>query len=378
MAETKSNNSKVFYRRHAKNSDEDVDDKFDVEVPKAGIAVFFVAFAVLLVVQYFIPELDMDWWAPPLFAILTIPVILLWGKLGPGMAQKFILAWLKKTSEKKKNTPVEIFMGFPSRVKDPYYIEANPVDFDIANTKMFVSRVMDVVFLSIGLSIFIANTVFSVAPEFAAAQVAKWGYSNPAEMTIFSAIYLGPFSLLVLFVVQPMIWIGIDMQIYRVDDLQDTQRVGWYLKSGMLAKILGFFGIIMAFNTAQDFVFGTSDYPGAFPNAAMMTQWILTFTYFAIILVACAAFPFITALVYLLKYHKEWVNTTRIKASEFLPCATMQVNFVEKEELDYLTHPERIQEFDKPDIFDKPNGKFIIIGLTIVTALVAFWAAFIY
>jgi hypothetical protein len=135
---------------------------------------------------------------------------------------------------------------------------------------------------------------------------------------------------------------------------------------------LGFFGIVLAFNTANNFA------QGVYTTEGSLVIYTWTIIYFLMILIYCAAFPYLTAFAYLLYFHKEWVNTTRIKASEFLPCATTQVNYVDASELEYLTHPEKLADFDKPDLSDKPAGKAIIICLMIACIIFSFWAAFIF
>jgi hypothetical protein len=230
---------------------------------------------------------------------------------------------------------------------------------------------MNAMFLSTGLSIVIAQTILGSFDEFAADQIAKWDYVNVYEMIIYSAIFLGPFALIVLFFVLPMFWISDDMQIYRIDALQDPYKVGFFVKTGPLSKILGFFGIILAFNTANNFA---SDYYADSPEVI----YLWTFIYFLFIFIGCSIWPFLCGLIYFLFFHKEWVNRIRIKASEFLPCASMQVNYAPANELEYLTHPEKLNEFDRPDFSDTIQGKIIILALVVVASILSFWLAFVY
>jgi len=373
-----SDTAKIYYRRHSK-SGEDVDDKFDIDVPQKTKIILFAVLGILIVAAILYSNVDgpdgilLEVWAPFVFLGLSIPVILLWGKVGPQIAQGMILKWLKKVSDKKKTTPIEFFVGFPMAVKDQYFIEANPMDFDIKKPQYFINRVKEAMFLSIGISIIIAQLIVSTKAPFIQNQIDVYGYSqNGYELVIYSAIFIGPLALLALFFILPMFWIGEDMQIYRIDALQDPYRIGSYFRNGMLSKILGFFGIVLAFNTAGDMA------KGLFPTGDMMTVYTWTFIYFGFIVLSCSLCPYLVTLIYIAFFHKEAVNVVRIKASEFLPCATMQANYVSKEELQWLTHPEKLKELDKPDVTDKPAGKIIVIVLCGVSAVISFFLSFVW
>lgn len=375
--------AQIFFRRTAKDGVSDVDDKFDVQVPKKNKIVLVLMFAVLIIAQYLIQYAVwlqesstsaeawsyVEFWPPLVFLACTIGPILLWGKVGTKIAQTDILKWLRKIPKKKMSSPIEFFLGFPY-TNSPYFIEANPVDFDIKNTKMFLKRVLDAMFLSIGLSVFLTKIIYAI-PAIENYQMVTWGYSNVVQAQIFSAIYMGPLSLVILFLIFPLTWIAEDMQIYRIDEIKDAHRIGTYVKSGLLSKILGAFGVVMAFDISKDFAELTLGGQG-------LETYLLTFLYFGMIFISLGSYPFLATLVYLLVYHKEWVNTTRIKASEFLPCGSIQVNYVKQKELEYLTHIERVKEFDKPDIFDKVIGKLLIILLVAISSGVVFWLAFLY
>jgi hypothetical protein len=369
--------AEIFYRRHSK-SGADVDDKFDVVVDSKMKIILFSVFGVFMLGLWFYPLIDgnsaedpglmMEWWPPLVFILCTIPAILLWGKLGPAIAQKITLNWVKKTKDKEKVKPHEIIIGFPGNTKDPYFVEANPMDFDIKNPKIFISRVKDAIFLSIGISFMLAQTIAGAFPDMVADQVAYWEYYNEYEMLIYMAIFLGPMAMILLFFVLPLMWINQDMQIYRIDEQQDPYKVGFYVQSGPLSKILNFFGIILAFNTCNNFAM---EFVGE--GGSMVDIYTYTFIYFGYIIIACGAIPYLVSLVYLLFFHQEWVNTTRIKASLILPCASYQVNKVKEVELEYLTHEERISEFDKPDFSDKTPGKIVIIALAVVSVVICLW-----
>lgn len=381
---TEASKTSVFYKRVGKDG-QDVDDKFDVNVPTANKVVLLVIYIGLLIGQYYVIWIEgevvsniVTWFV---FFGLTLIPILLWAGLGPKLGETAILAWLHKVTKKKNETPVEFFVGFPSRVKDPYYIEANPMDFDIGNTKMFLNRVKEVIFLSVGISVLVAKSLAGSATDSSSYYYklnAWWelydvGYNNVNEMIMDTTIYLGPFALLFLFAIMPMIWLSEDVQIYRIDEVQDPHRLGTYLRAGLLSKILGFFGIVLAYDTANAWATDMG-FTG-------INLYIQTFIQLGLLMLACSAAPFLVTLIYLLKYHEIWVNNIRIKASEFIPCATMQINHVGPEELEYLTHPEKIGATNTSKLvkfMETTAGRVVLVLLCILGLGMTFWLGFMF
>lgn len=416
------NKQGVFYKRHGKGGlDADIDDKFDVVVPKGNKILLIAIFIILFACQYVIPSMQKYWYIPIAYLGVCVIPIFLWGKLGAAMAEGNILKWLRKTVQNKKNSVVEIVEGFPTRVMDPYYIEANPIDLDLgsdaAATKVFLNRVKEVLFLSIGICTLLSQTL---APSFfpAMQQALTDNYNaavlnnmNPAntpievvfpyvnqdEFIIDTTIFLGPFALILLFPIMPLLWITEDMQIYRVNEVQDPFRLGTYLRNGLLSKILGFFGIVLAFKIAYSFASGSvlrgealelmKNTPGLTLDAAlvaaqadgidMMQVLIQTGYQFAMILLSGAALPFLVALVYLAKFHGVYVNNIRIKASEFIPSATIRIIYAPANELTVLTHPEKLKEIKK-DFLDTTGGKVLLFGMALVAFAISFYIGFIW
>lgn len=378
----------LFYRRHSKTG-QDVDDKFDVIVPKKNQFILVIVFLVLLAGQVFYimfgglefqdPETwdFTQWWIIVLFLVLTIIPIMLWSFTGTKFGEKIIMMWLKKVTAKKTTTPAEYFVGFPFATKDPYYIEANPVDLDISNTGVFLSRVKEVIFLSIGISVVLSKVLM---PFFFAALDAKWDYATMEEAIIDTIIYIGPLALLILFPIIPMMWMGEDMQIYRIDNLQDPHRLGFYLRTGLLSKVLGFFGIVLAFDIAKEYAkaYLTVTSAGINDPTYQLTLYAITFLAFFLILLAGSAAPFLVSLVYLIKYHQIAVTNLRIKASTQLElkCATFEVHRVEPKELEYLTHPEKVRA--GPTFFNKTAGKIVLAILALAMTVTCFILGFIY
>jgi hypothetical protein len=293
--------------------------------------------------------------------------------------------YLRKTVSKRRPKPAEIILGYPLRTKDIYYLEAYPMDLDLGSgvgaINIFLKRMFNVLFLSMGMSVVIAQ---SVAP-YIYAPVSEWDpnlYLNIEEMIIDLTIYLGPFTLLILMFVMPVFWVAEDTQAYRVNRYQDSVRLGYYLRTGLLSKILGFFGIVMVYNLAQEFAaallaqgenVGVSD---LMHNPALAIQvYTTTFIWFGLILGMCAAIPFLVTLVYLSVFHERWVNNVRIHASEFMELGTLEVREPLKTNLKYMKNPEMIDETG--GFFQTKPGKIILITLIIVAALVCCYLAFI-
>jgi hypothetical protein len=195
----------------------------------------------------------------------------------------------------------------------------------------------------------------------------------------------------------PLLWITEDMQIYRVNEVQDPFRLGTYLRNGLLSKILGFFGIVLAFKIAYSFASGSvlrgealelmKNTPGLTLDAAlvaaqadgidMMQVLIQTGYQFAMILLSGAALPFLVALIYLAKFHGVYVNNIRIKASEFIPSATIRIIYAPANELTVLTHPEKLKEIKK-DFLDTTGGKVLLFGMALVAFAISFYIGFIW
>ena len=364
----------LYFRRHGEDG-RDVDDRFDVEFPKKAIAPLVIIGAILIYGQYFYIE---DVLSVAVLLVITLVPILLWAGLGPAMAEKVILKWLHKVKDKKLPGADEVFVGFPMRTTDLYYIEANSMDLKMDNFLQVILRIKEVVFLSIGISILTAKILgayFFQNLEAYWAIVMGEPYIGQSELIIDTAIFLGPFALLVLFLVIPLFWIAEDMQIYRIDNFQDSRRIGRYLRSGLLSKVLGLVGIILAYDTAKTYAV---DFHGI--GASAIDIYLTTGMQFGLIIVACSGAPFIVAVIYLLRYHSIWVNNVRIKASEFLPSCTLEVAYVGEEELEYLTHTDKLEvSTDRLVRFLRTKtGKVMLMVLLILGMAACFFMGFIF
>jgi len=364
----------LYFRRHGEDG-RDVDDRFDVEFPKKAIAPLVIIGAILIYGQYYyigdIPSVAV-------LLVITLVPVLLWAGLGPAMAEKVILKWLHKVKDQKHPGADELFVGFPMRTKDRYYIEANSMDLKMDNFLQVLLRIKEVVFLSIGISILTAKIL---GAYFFQNLEAYWDivmgdpYIGQGELVIDTAIYLGPFALLILFLVIPLFWIAEDMQIYRIDTLQDSRRIGRYLRSGLLSKVLGLVGIILAYDTAKTYAI---DLHGV--GASAIDLYLTTGMQFGLIVIACSGAPFIVAVIYLLRYHSIWVNNVRIKASGFLPSCTLEVAYVGEDELDHLTHTDKL-EVSKDRLvrfLSTKKGKIMLLVLLIVGMAACFFMGFIF
>lgn len=379
------------------------DDQFDVIVPKKNLILLFVIFAILFFLQFFYfsglyiqvlyPEVGWDpeyyiWWVPLVFLAIAIIPVLAWGEIGSRIASSSIVKYLKKTVSRKFPKPTEIILGYPLRTKDIYYLEAFPVDLDLgsslAHTKTVIKRVMEVVFLSLGMSVIISQIVvpFLWAPVYAWDPDMYW---NVEEMIIDLTIYLGPFTLLVLTFVMPIFWISEDVQAYRIDQYHDAHRLGYYLKSGLLSKILGFFGIVLVFNLAQEFATALLLGVEEIEYAELMARpdlafelFATTFIWFGIILLMGMAIPFLVSIIYFSYYHQQWVNNVRVRASEFMDLGTLEIRVPKQANLKYMKNPDMIDETGGfGGFFQTTKGKIILIALIIFAALVCIYIGFI-
>ncbi|MFX0001680.1 MAG: hypothetical protein ACFE88_16335, partial [Candidatus Hermodarchaeota archaeon] len=208
-------------------------------------------------------------------------------------------------------------------------------------------------------------------------------YSNIEEMIIDLTIYLGPFTLLILMFVMPVFWVAEDTQAYRVNEYQDSVRLGYYLRTGILSKILGFFGIVIVYNLAQEFASVLLVEGGAaitvsdlMKSPALAIQvYSTTFIWFGLILGMCAAIPFLVTLVYLSVFHERWVNNVRVKASEFMELGTLEVREPVKTNLKYMENPEMLDETG--GFFQTTLGRIILFTLISVAAVICFYLAFV-
>jgi hypothetical protein len=77
---------RTLYRRHGLKG-EDLDDKFDVRVPKSNIVLFVILFIVLVAGMWYYIQAT-AWWIVLIFLVLSIVPVLLWGKLGTTFGEK--------------------------------------------------------------------------------------------------------------------------------------------------------------------------------------------------------------------------------------------------------------------------------------------------
>jgi len=393
MAESK---EFLYQRKPQKIDAESADDKFDVAVPKKTLFIYVAIFIGLFIAQFYYfsgayylvlypnlydPNEGFYAWAPLVFFGIAIVVILTWGNLGSRWASYSMVAYLKKTTNKGKLKIPELILGYPMRTKDLYYLEAFPVDLDLggspASLKIFIKRVLETMFLSMGMSVMIAQTAapyLYAYPEIAAM------YFNIEELTIDMMLYLGPFTLLILSFVMPVFWTAEDVQAYRITPTQDSVRLGLFLRSGILSKILSFFGIILVYNLANAFATallgGETGTSGAVSDpGSAMAVYTTTFMWFGLILAMSAAMPFFIAFVYLAYYHERWVNNVRVHASEFMPIGTLQIAKPGEAKFEYLKKPEKV---DKTGGFlQTPHGRILLLALIVVSSIICFYLAMV-
>jgi len=393
--------SEYLYRRKPVHLNiESSDDKFDVVVPKKNLIVLIAIFLALFFIQFYyfsglyyrlmFPDEpyhpgDFYWWAPLVFIAIAIVPIFAWGQIGARFASRSMVKYLRKTVSKKRPKIAEIVLGYPLRTKDIYYLETFPMDLNlgkgVASIKIFVKRVLNVLFLSMGMSVVISQVVAPYLYE----PVSEWDpdlYFNIEEMIIDLTIYLGPFTLLILMFVMPVFWVAEDTQAYRVNEYQDSVRLGYYLRTGLLSKILGFFGLVIVFNLAQEFASALLAEGEAIEPSLLMSSpelaiqvYTTTFIWFCLILGMCSAIPFLVTLVYLSIYHERWVNNVRVKASEFMELGTLEVREPMEANLKYMRNLDMIDETG--GFFQTIHGRIILIALIIVVALICFYLAFI-
>lgn len=406
----KKNNSEqesfLYQRKPAHFDETSADDKFDVIVPKKRRIILFTIFAILFFFQFFYftglymlvfyPKFyDLEtypifpyYFIPFIFLAIAIVPILAWGQIGSRLASNSIVKYLRKTVEKTRPKFTEIFLGYPMRTKDIYYLEAYPVDLDLGSDfvhlKVFIKRVTEVLFLSLGMSVIIAQIT---APFLWSAiydpYITQYGwYWNIEELMIDITIYMGPFTLLILTFIMPVFWIAEDTQAYRVNEYQDSVRLGYYLRTGPISKILGFFGIVLVFNLAQEFATALLTGGEAISYSKLMARpelaiqlYSTTLLWFALIIGMSAAMPFLVTLVYLSYYHERWVNNVRIQASEFMQLGTLEIRKPKVANLKFMNHPEMIDETG--GFFQTRNGKITLLVLIIVAAVICLYFAFV-
>jgi len=385
----------IVFQRHDPKTGKDVDDAFDVVVDKKSWVIFIALYVVLVVLQFLHfyedpmdPNIPLEdggatfWWVSIVFIPMTVVALLLWGFIGPKFAEGTILKWLGRVKDKKLQKPTDFAFGFP-RTKDLYYIEANPNDVNLTNGfvgfKVFIMRVQEVLFLSIGIQTFLAQTL---APFFQN-YLEAWDFYGINDMMIDSTIYMGPFALFLLCWVIPLIWMGEDMQIYRINEYQDSVKLGTYLRASIISKVLGFFGIILLFNISQAYAEEVMAYEPEYAALLLnpstpeyfMAYYGIVIETFIRVLLTCAAPPTLVTLLYLSIFHEKWVNNVRIKASDFLPVGTFRILTVGDDELDHLGHPEKIEL--QESFFTSKAGIAVMLALAAVTIGIIYYLAFV-
>ena len=396
----------LYQRKPAHFDETSADDKFDVIVPKKRRIILFTIFAILFFMQFFYftgfymlvfyPQYyDLEtypifpyYFVPIIFLVITIIPILAWGQIGSRIASTSIVKYLRKTVEKTRPKFTEIFLGYPMRTKDIYYLEAYPVDLDLGSDfvhlKVFIKRVTEVLFISLGMSVIIAQItapfLWSAIYDPYITQY-EW-YWNIEELMIDITIYMGPFTLLILTFIMPVFWIAEDTQAYRINEYQDSVRLGYYLRTGPISKILGFFGIVLVFNLAQELATALLTGGEQMSYGELMSHpdlaiqlYTTTLLWFALIIGMCAAAPFLVALVYLSYYHERWVNNVRIHASEFMQLGTLEIRKPKTINLKYMNRPEMIDETG--GFFQTRKGKISLLALIIVAGFICLYFAYV-
>ncbi len=392
--------SYIFQRKPKKLDTDSAADKFDVMMPKKNMIIILAIFIGLFIAQFYyftgyyykvmFPDEPYDigwfyWWAPLVFLGISVIIIIAWGNIGSRFASKSILKYLKKTTKEGKLKPAEIILGYPLRTKDIYYLEAFPDDLDLGSSvsdiKVLVKRVLEVMFLSMGMSVVIAQ----IATPYIWEKVYAYDkdmYINVVELTIDLMLYLGPFTLLILMLVMPVFWIAEDVQAYRITPAQDSVRLGLFMRSGLLNKILSFFGLVLVFNLAQEFATALVGGDAGASTSELMSSpdmaiaiYSNTFIWFVLIIAMSSAIPFIVTLIYLGYYHERWVNNVRIQSSEFMQVGTLEVRKPDKSILNYMNKPEMVDETG--GFFRTQNGKIILLVLIILAAILCIYLAFI-
>ena len=120
------NKSFIFERNPVKLDADSAKDKFDVVVPKRNMIIIIAIFIGLFLAQFFyfsgwyyavlFPDEPYDigwfyWWAPLVFLVVAVVIIIAWGNIGSRFASASIVRYLKKTTTKGKLKPAEILLG---------------------------------------------------------------------------------------------------------------------------------------------------------------------------------------------------------------------------------------------------------------------------
>jgi hypothetical protein len=378
-----SNQDFIWKRKVKMRKDREDLERFDVTKPGLNFIGFFFLFLTFIFGQYYyLSQTEGGFYYMLLnFALTAIPILLM-ANLGPKIAEWITFRWLKKRKQKnKRNNILQKFLGFPSP-KTELYLEAYPVDLNFSRFSILVRRITEVLMLSIGLTFTLTRLIM---PFFYEALNEKWDYGNMDWAVVDSSIWMGPLALLLLFPLIPFFWINEDAQVYAIDYLQNAVRVGRFIRQGPLSKLLGFLGIILAYDAAQSYAvyrieIGDFILPQFIPlflkELTDFDKYYFTFREFGLIILAGGGAAFISSTVYLLFFHSKWVNRLRDKSSHFLPIGSVMVPRVPNSRLVYLKKPT--EEAQEKRFRSHPAWIILQVLILLATGFGCFYLGFLY
>lgn len=306
-----------------------------------------------------------------------------------------------KERKVKRNNFIQNFLGFPSP-ETKLYLEAYPVNLDTQRFSILIDRIKEILLLSIGLTFTITQGIFIISQSIPGDPIFtyldnKWDYGNREWAIIDTSIWMGPLALLLLFSLIPFFWINEDAQIFAIDSYQNTVRIGRFIREGPLSKILGLLGILLVFDVAMGFTefrmeeglviydslkvspmdgeVSVAYFPQFLQNSDQFIIYFLTIREFLLIVLACGGSAYLSSIIYLIFFHKKWVNRLRESSAMILPIGSVLVTKVPDNRLTVL---KKTGEKRKIDFRESTFGVVLQIILLIATAAACVYLGFIF
>lgn len=192
-----------------------------------------------------------------------------------------------------------------------YYLEGKVEKTDLNDIKeMFQDRILSAISSNIGFTFYIAFLINFLLPS-----------DLTGKDALFLSIMIMQLVPLMVSWIVPVNWALKDSLIRHVGHNNTVHDMGEEMNNGILDKFIGIGGLIVGINVAYDLAYDSS--------LLEITNILVAAVYFIFyFLLLSSGTIVIISLLYLNGYHKELVNSVRVKLSRVLPIAVTSIDAI--------------------------------------------------
>ena len=310
--------SEQYLANYEVNTDSEKNFKLIPCSRKQYVMAFLLLGVILLIMLLLVFFANLNQWIVVYASLMSILVVFLtpivWHKVFQRFIKYTIAPALEEYREVEGNTNVIKFfkdkMGkFLGLRFDPtltYYIEAEPHDIDLTDSKILLKKAFDVTTTAIGFS-------------FLATMVVSWVINITAE-NWYALLYLGVGfafgSPLLISILIPILWTLEDTAVKSIDDKHQIRHVGFRIRERVFDRIIGKGGLIFGFS----FIFNQITKLNAEAQAiSSFGQFFWTLIVYLSMIILMGLPCILTTMRYLRLYHQENVTLTRNVLKTVLP-----------------------------------------------------------